>query len=424
MMQVVQVKLLPEPGDDKALAETLRACNRAANHVSRVAFDRRIWRRFSLNKVVYGELREGFGLGAQAAQLVVRKVADAYASGDKRWRQEAAFRRFRWSSAQPYDARNLSWDLGKGTISIWALHQRLKGMRFACAPWQLELLKDCPIGECDLVFKKGAFYLAASIQVEEEPPYEPTGFLGVDLGIMNIATTSDGVTTSGSHLNRVRHKNRHLRGKLQQRATRSSKRLLHKLSGREARFAKDTNHRISKAIVAEAVRTKRGIALENLQGISSRARSRKPQRATLCSWSFHQLGAFVSYKALRAGAPVVFVDPAYTSQMCSRCGHTSKQNRKDQSRFCCTVCGFVDHADRNAAVNIARRGVDGWAVSHAAARHTDRSLDLTEDHETAPATPATAPSSAQAGREATVTGKLALAVGAEAGKLGPLGPRS
>jgi len=228
-----------------------------------------------------------------------------------------------------------------------------------------------PIGECDLLYRNGALYLYATVSVPDAPMNEePAGFLGVDLGIVNIATMSDSTRWSGAEINRVRHRNRRLRGKLQQKGTRSAKRLLAKRSGREARFAADANHRISKKIVAEAERTGHGIALEYLEGIRDRVRSRKPQRATLHSWSFHQLGSFIDYKAVRAGVPVVYVDPAYTSQQCSGCGHTHKKNRPNQATFLCTSCGLSLPADWNAAINIAMRGEDDWPVIHAVPRNT------------------------------------------------------
>ena len=109
--------------------------------------------------------------------------------------------------------------------------------------------------------------------------------------------------------------------------------------------------------MAEAQRTSRAIALEDLQGIRERVRLRKPQRVTLHSWAFAQLGWFVAYKAARAGVAVVYVNPAYTSQRCSACGHIDKKNRPDQATFQCTSCGFAEHADVNAARNIAVKRV-------------------------------------------------------------------
>ncbi len=216
------------------------------------------------------------------------------------------------------------------------------------------------------MYRGGSWYLYATCDIPEPDPIEPDGFLGVDLGIANIATTDDGTVHVGKHLNQVRHRNRRLRRRLQAKGTKSAKRLLRKLSGREARFAADTNHRISKQIVTEAQRTCRGIALEDLGGIRERVRLRKPQRVTLHLWAFHQLGMFLAYKAARAGVPVVYVDPRYTSQRCSACGHIDKKNRPEQATFRCTSCGFAEHADINAARNIASRGAAGWAVSHAA----------------------------------------------------------
>ncbi len=123
---------------------------------------------------------------------------------------------------------------------------------------------------------------------------EPDAFLGVDLGIANIATTNDGTRYSGKRLNAVRHRNRELRRRLQAKQTTSAKRLLKARRRKESRFARDVNHVISKSIVAEAARTGQGIALEDLQGIRDRVRLRKPQRVTLHSWSFHQLGQFIT----------------------------------------------------------------------------------------------------------------------------------
>ncbi|WP_418361475.1 RNA-guided endonuclease InsQ/TnpB family protein [Streptomyces gilvosporeus] len=108
--------------------------------------------------------------------------------------------------------------------------------------------------------------------------------------------------------------------------------------------------------MAEAERTARGIALEDLSGIRERARLRKPQRTTLHAWPFAQLASFIAYKAKKAGVPVVYVDPAYTSQECSRCHHIARGNRPDQAVFACRVCGFVEHADLNSSHNIAHRG--------------------------------------------------------------------
>jgi IS605 OrfB family transposase len=176
-------------------------------------------------------------------------------------------------------------------------------------------------------------------------------------------------------LTRYRKRQQRLRQRLQAKKTSSARRLLNKRRRKEARFAADVNHQISKRIVAEAQRTRRGIAVEQLTGIRARGRLRKPQRAALHSWAFAQLGAFVAYKAKRAGVAFVEVDPAYTSQTCHACGWVDKRNRRSQSEFECGRCGFVGHADHNAAINIAHRGVERWGeVMHPHAAPTLTSI--------------------------------------------------
>ncbi len=379
MKLVVQVKLLPDDAAEAALRETLKLCNQAACHASRRAFATGVKGKTALQRLVYGEVK-AMGLSAQPAIHCIRKAAEAYATltqnvragnygpvgSRRRIQAEGAPVRFRKDAAQPFDDRSLSWQMDARTVSIWTAQGRLKAIAFAGSAEQAQQLAAYRRGESDLVWRGGTFYLYATCDVPQAPEYIPDGFTGVDLGIANIATTSEGTVHSGKHVNQVRHRNRRLRTKLQAKGTKSAKRLLRKLSGREARFAADTNHRISKQIVTEAQRTAHGIALEDLGGIRARVRLRKPQRVTLHSWSFAQLGAFITYKAKRVGVPVVFVDPRHTSQGCSECGHIHKQNRPDQATFQCTSCGFAEHADVNAARNIAARGAAGWAVSHAA----------------------------------------------------------
>ncbi|WP_425315455.1 IS200/IS605 family accessory protein TnpB-related protein [Streptomyces viridochromogenes] len=148
---------------------------------------------------------------------------------------------------------------------------------------------------------------------------------------MNIVTTSDGEIMAGREINHLRVRERKLRTELRKKNTPSAKRRLKKRWRKGARRAKDINHKIAKHVVAEAERTGRGIALEDLTGIRERVRLRKPQRVTHSSWSFAQLGAFID------GA-----------------------NRGSQARFACRSCGFVDHADRNGSRNVRARARELW----------------------------------------------------------------
>lgn len=373
MKIVTQVKLMPEADQAAALGATLRTVNDLATWVSEVALVNDVPREYELRKHTYAHLKEQ-GLGAQAAQHVIKKVRDAYTTLKANIRagnlgKEGSKRRikaeskpivFRSEAAQPYDDRCLSWQYDQQTVSIWTTSGRLKNIRFVCSANALKTLQAYRQGESDLIERDGVFYLVATCEVPEAEQYEPDGFVGVDLGIANIATTSTGYQAAGRGLNRYRKRQLALRAKLQKKRTKSAKRRLKERSRREQRHVKNTNHIIAKTIVTEAERTGRGLALEELKGIRTRVRLRKPQRVALHCWAFAQLGDFIVYKAKRAGVPLVFVDPAYTSQTCAECGHVDKRNRVDQGLFICRGCWVVAHADRNASHNIATRGESVW----------------------------------------------------------------
>jgi len=369
----MQVKLLPSPGQAVALDATLRTCNDAANWVSVVAFGMTSRRNYDVRRRTYKDVRSR-GIGSQAAQHVIKKVCDAYATlkanihagnlgepgSRRRMKAESEPVTFRPYAAQPYDQRNLSFALDACTVSLWTVTGRLKDVPFTGSPAQLEQLATHPRGESDLIYRGGMWFLAVTIDVPEPDLREPDGWLGVDLGVVNIATTSDGQRVAGRGLNRYRRRQLALRRKLQAKGTKSAKRLLKRRRRREARFATDTNHCIAKTIVAAAERTGRGIALENLTGIRGRVRLRKDQRSSLHAWAFAQLGQFIAYKALRAGVPVTYVDPAYTSQQCSECSYTDRNNRPGQAMFACRACGVIMHADINGSRNIALRANAAW----------------------------------------------------------------
>ncbi|HEY3512279.1 transposase [Kribbella sp. NPDC051137] len=373
MKIVVQIKLVPDAAQALALAKTLHRVNELANWVSAVAFEQGTPREYELRRHTYAELKAA-GLGAQVAQQTIKKVRDAYAAltasiGAGHLGKRGARRRrkatsgaivFRPDAAHPFDDRCLSWQYDSKTISIWTIAGRMKDLRFACADHQLESLRDYRRGESDLIERDGVFYLLAVCEVPESEQYRPEAFLGVDFGIANIATTSAGYRAAGHQLNRYRKRQIELRRKLQAKNTKSARRRLKSRRRKERRHAANVNHIIAKRIVTEAERTSHGIALENLGGIRQRVRLRKPQRVTIHSWAFRQLAQFIEYKARRAGVPLVYVDPAYTSQECAECHHIDPKNRVDQARFICRSCGVVAHADRNASRNLAARGEVAW----------------------------------------------------------------
>jgi len=242
---------------------------------------------------------------------------------------------------------------------------------YGCGDRQRSLLRHRG-GQADLVHREGAFYLHQSCEVETPKEETPEGWLGVDLGIVHLAVTSDGEHFSGEEVEAKRTWYGRRRKVLQSVGSRSAKRRLRKLSGRQRRYQRDTNHRISKELVEVAQRTGRGIAMEELSGIRERTRVRREQRHRHHNWSFYPLRRFVCYKARLAGVVMRFVDPRYSSQTCSLCGHCARANRRTREEFVCSVCGYAASADENAAREIARRAhVNAPMVSTEAAKAGD-----------------------------------------------------
>ena len=349
MKLIAQVKLQPTEQQADALRRTLMAANQAANLLSSRAWETKQFRQFDLHHAGYYAIREQFGLSAQMAVRCIAKVADAYKL-DRRTK-----RTFKPHGAIAYDARILRWFVRERQVSIWTVEGR-HILPFVCGDYQATLLQG-QRGESDLVYRDGKFYLLAACDVTSPPTQPVDNYLGVDLGIANIAVDSDQAIYQGKTVKGMRYRHRQLRRKLQAKGTHSARRRLRKLSGKERRFTTWTNHNISKRIVEKAKDTQRGIALEELGGIRDGVTVRKAQRATLHSWSFHQLRGFIEYKAKRAGIPVVAVDPRNTSRTCPCCGHVDTANRRTQDKFLCEDCGYSDLADYVASVSIRRRAV-------------------------------------------------------------------
>jgi IS605 OrfB family transposase len=347
MQLTAKLKLLPTSEQADMLKGTLETANAACNYISERAWKERIFRQYSLHKLVYYDVRQRFGLSSQMTVRCISKVADAYKLDRK------TKRAFRETGAIAYDNRILRWKMEEQAVSIWTMDGR-QAILFACRDRQRELL-PYQKGESDLALIDGAFYLLATCEVESPEQFEAEEALGVDLGIVNIATDGDGEVYSGAQVNNLRRRYAKLRAKLQQKGTKSAKRLLRKRRRKERRFAQNVNHVMSKRIVEKAEGTGRAIGLEDLTGIRERTTVRKSQRRQHHSWSFHDLRQKIAYKAVLAGVPMILVDPENTSRTCPICGCVDKRNRPTQSKFSCIRCGFSGHADTIAAVNIGRR---------------------------------------------------------------------
>lgn len=349
MKLIAQIKLLPTPKQRDSLVSTLERANAACNAISTFAWDHQTFGKFDLQKALYYAIKHDYELSAQMVLRCIAKVGDSYKL------DHATKRVYRSYGSIAYDDRILSFTLATQCVSIWTLDGR-QSIPFVCGARQLAMLSTRQ-GESDLLYRKGQLYLLVTCNADEPTPEDVDAALGVDFGIVNLATDSDGEIHSGAQVDilRIRHERR--RERLQTVGTRSAKRRLKKNAGKQRRFQMNTNHSIAKNLVAKAKGTQRSIALEDLTGIKQRAEQtvRKAQRSRHGNWGFYQLRSFISYKARLAGVVVAVVDPRNTSRTCSQCEFCDKRNRVDQGHFRCLQCGYTAHADENAAKNIRDR---------------------------------------------------------------------
>lgn len=340
---ILKIKLLPSLIQATALEGTLKEANRACNYISEVAFKNKIFNQFKLHKEVYHPVKATYNLAAQMVIRCISKVADSYKIDRKNKRN------FKPMGGIAYDGRILTYKPNY-IASIWTISGRLN-IPFICHNEKyIPYIK----GEADLVYKKGKYYLFQTIDVPEEEIKDIEDFIGCDFGQRDICTLSDGTNYNSEQLKKVRKKYSKVRASVQAKGTRSSRRLLKRLSGRERRFVSINNHTISKSIISKAKCERKGIAIEDLKGIRKTAKPKsKNQKTELNRWSFYQLRQYLVYKAKLNGVKLLIIPPAYTSQTCSECFHIGYRNG---SEFSCKNCGVISHADINAARNIATWG--------------------------------------------------------------------
>jgi putative transposase len=228
MKTTLQLKLLPSPEQHAALLETMHAFNAACTWIAGLAYEQRLASKFKLQRLVYYEVRSRFGLSAQLAIRAIAKVVEAY----KRNKSERVA--FRPDGAVVYDERILSFQ-GLEAVRLTTLHGR------AVIPIQMGDYQRVQFhraqGQADLVLVNGQFFLLVTLDTPAEPPMGPERFLGVDLGIVNLAADSDGHTYTGTDVEAVRQRCATHRQTYQATQTKPAKRRLKKLAGKEAASA-------------------------------------------------------------------------------------------------------------------------------------------------------------------------------------------
>jgi putative transposase len=339
---------------------SIQAYTTAFNLVCQVGYKNKITNSIKLHKLTYQECRTNFNLPSQLAISARTKAVEAL----KTIKSKNKYSKCPQSKLAAIRLDCNSYSISKsGVVSILTLSGRKK-IKLDIPQYYQHYFTDWKYTSADLLIKKNTVYLHISFEKEREDVKSNGKFLGVDRGINKLAVTSDNKFYCGSKLKSICHKYKALRRKLQKVGSQSAKRHLKNLSGKEKRFKADINHQISKQIIS-SLNPGDTVVLEKLTGIR-RSRMRKPQRSALHSWNYYQLEQFLIYKGQAKGIQVVYVNPAYTSQQCSKCNYVDKKNRKTQANFCCQQCGFKLNADLNASRNISRRAWDSYQLSYGA----------------------------------------------------------
>lgn len=335
---------------DDALRDTIVVANRACQDVLDTGLRNQTWKKADLHRATYKDIRERYPM---LNSSIVTAVRDQAADMLKRLKLKKGSQK-RLTSGVRLNHNTLKVFFDSSTVSLSTVAGRRK-YDISIPTYARERYT---LGQCTSatlrIDKRKRVMLDLIIEVEGAPLHTGNIVMGVDRGIYHPAVTSHNQFFNSKHLRNVKARYRHLKRCLQQAGTRSATRHLKRVAGRERRFVLDTNHCISKRIVAEPCDV---IAMEELEVSKMKVKKGKHKsvRRLLGSWSPTQLQTFVSYKAALAGKRVVFVKPHYTSQCCNRCGHIESANRHGRL-FQCLSCGFSLHADLNASRNIASLG--------------------------------------------------------------------
>lgn len=355
-VKTIACKLRTDEKTTAILADTMRLFSAVCNRLSEIAWQEKIFRQFDLHEKAYHAIRGLFpALPSQLVVRAIRVVTDSYKI------DRSVKHVFGERSAVVFDARCFKLK-GVSSAVLTTAHGRLT-LSLAHGGKQRQTLEEGKVGEADLLYRDGNYYLAISITLPDPPTKDITGVLGVDLGLSQIAADSEGEAFAGEPVKALRRKCRRIRSLLQKKGTKNAKRHLQKIRRRQRHFVATLNHQVAKRIVQKAFNSAKAIALEVLTNIRQRGDGfGRELRWLLGNWAFDDLQQKIRYKAKEVGIPIIWVNPAYTSQTCSCCGHCERSNRKSQSHFECNQCGFCVNADVNAAINIGTRGLLSTAL--------------------------------------------------------------
>ena len=349
--RTITFKLELSDESKETLRQTMVLSNQVFDEIARYGFENHTCSKVSVHHATYYEIRGKYPELPCSIVQGIRDVACEALNGLdlKKLPKSKQF------SAIRYNKRVCNINLSKKQVTLASVKGRVKATFLIPEYYGKYLAWKLRTSTLSYNKQQDIFYLHVTIH-KQSPESVGDKVLGIDRGIVNIAVTSNNHFFNSKPIKNVRAKYAYLRAKLQSKGTKSAKKLLRKISRKEERFVSEVNHCISKEIAAMPFDV---FAIEDLTSIRVQSRTKGVEfTRKLNNWSFYELEQFLRYKAEAVGKSVVTIDPRYTSQKCSVCGHIYKGNRKGHS-FKCVKCGFQIHADLNAARNIAVLGISG-----------------------------------------------------------------
>src|SRR2546421_795561 len=382
MDRTVRIQLHPTPEQAHALHETLRQFTQAFNAVCRYGWQHREKNGVKLHHATYYDtkascpglvsdhliqarvkateaLKSAFTWQAKQEAAYPRRVAKAL----KRGKPAPSFKSVKMPQSRlcpvRYNEKTFSLNWKSQEIRLSSSQGKI-GLSFTIPSWSTKY-EGYPVATADLLYRKGKWWAHVVVQVPEPQGDRSEEAIGIDLGLNRPAVTSTRRFLGSKHWKEVERRRFRLKRKLQSKGTKSAKRHLKKLSGKQRRFRRDADHVLSKRLV-EHTPPGATLVFENLTNIREsshmgRGKQNKnvQNKRKLHSWTFAQLYDFTTYKAQERAIRVARIDPRHTSQTCSRCGYQHRSNRRSQSLFLCRQCGYQLNADLNASYNIREK---------------------------------------------------------------------
>jgi IS605 OrfB family transposase len=347
MIRTLKLKMALTNEQKASLLRTMESYTRAFEIAAQWGYQNRNANKFAVHHGVYHTIRQEVP-DLPAALILTAKDQACEALKVARLKKAPHRRTY---AAMRYMRREASVHISKGTVSLASVDGRIKTTCYFPRDFNRYMLWEVRASNIMYERKRKEFYIGVMVK-KEAPPREEGDILGIDRGINKVAVCSNNVFFDSKRINSVRGRYAKNRAELQAKGTRSAKRRLKEMSGREKRFVACESHRITKEIANMNYSV---FALEDLSHIARQRWVTKGLKVKLQQWPYNQFEEFLSYKAEEGGKQVVFIDPTCTSQQCSRCGHIDRGNRV-RGWFRCLKCNHQLDADLNASRNIARFG--------------------------------------------------------------------